>query len=89
MVLIAGKSGSECTKPGAEYGAEQLKSAGFDATLTIINSANHFNVVFHQTHEAYLSAGTRDADFATAYDPGNPVGMQVAQMVLDAIGAGT
>ncbi len=88
VVLRGGSRDRLCPRANAEYGAEQLQAAGFDATLTTIDGGDHGNLVFRAFGQI-SGAGARDPDFQTAYDPGNPRGMQVAQTVLDAIDAGT
>ncbi len=88
VVLIAGSRIRECPKAGVEYGADQLKSGGFDTTLTTVDGDIQ-SMVLHQSPAVNLGAAPADADFVTAYDPDNPVGMRVAQMVLDAIDVGS
>ncbi len=88
VVLIAGSRIKECPASGAEYGTEQLQSAGFDATLTTVDG-DLWSMVLHESEAVQLGAAPpQGEDFLTAYDPDNPVGMRVAQIVLDAIEAG-
>ncbi len=82
VLILPGRQHPYCPKSGAEYGAEQLQSAGFDAALTTIDGANQFSLILHKIPN---ELGNNAAD----YDPGNPAGIRVVQMVLDTIGEGS
>jgi hypothetical protein len=77
-VLVSGSLDRMCPSSSAEGGAEELRSAGFNATYVQIDGGDHFDVVF-------LKDVTRGQLGASPYLPGAAAGVAVVRAVLDAI----
>jgi acetyl esterase/lipase len=76
VVLVAGTDDDVCELWQSQDATEALQAAGYDARLVEIDGGNHANVVFYEI-----------VDGEWLLRPGDPVGEEVAQVVLDAINA--
>jgi predicted esterase len=76
VVLVAGTDDDICELWQSQDATEALQAAGYDARLVEIDGGNHANVVFYEI-----------VDGEWLLRPGDPVGEEVAQVILDAINA--
>ncbi len=76
VVLVAGTDDDVCELWQSQDATEELQAAGYDARLVEIDGGNHANVVFYEI-----------VDGEWLLRPGDPVGEEVAQVILDAIEA--
>lgn len=76
VVLVAGTEDDVCELWQSQDATEALQAAGYDARLVEIDGGNHANVVFYEI-----------VDGEWLLRPGDPVGEEVAQVILDAINA--
>lgn len=76
IVLVAGTDDATCQAWQSEDATDALVAAGYDATLVEIEGGDHANVIFFEIEgDEWLEA------------PADPIGIEVAQVVLDAIAA--
>ncbi len=76
LVLVVGEDDSICQPWQSEDAAEALQAAGYDARVVVVPGGDHGNMVFWRVV---------DGEWMTA--PNDPIGKQVVQIILDAIGA--
>jgi dienelactone hydrolase len=76
LVLLAGEQDTDCPPSQTEDAAAELRSAGYDVQMSMLEGADHYAPVFHDLV---------DEEFVVA--PDAPAGAQVVQMVMDAIAA--
>jgi dienelactone hydrolase len=76
VILLAGEKDTECASWQSEDAADELRSAGYDVDLLILDGANHYAPVFHDL---------QDGQFVVVAD--DPVGERTVEVVLDAIAA--
>jgi dienelactone hydrolase len=76
VILLAGEKDTECASWPSEDAADELRSAGYDVDLLILDGANHYAPVFHDL---------QDGQFVVVAD--DPVGERTVEVVLDAIAA--
>ena len=76
VVLVAGTEDDVCELWQSQDATEELQAAGYDARLVEIDGGNHANVVFYEI-----------VDGEWLLRPDDPVGEEVAQVILDAINA--
>jgi acetyl esterase/lipase len=74
LVLVVGENDDTCHAWQSEDAVEALQAAGYDARLIVVPDGDHGNVVFW---------AEIDGEWVT--DPNHPVGLQVVQIILDAI----
>jgi dienelactone hydrolase len=76
LVLIAGEKDEECAAWQSQDAATELRSAGYDVDLLILDGANHYAPVFHDL---------RDGQFVVVAD--DPAGERTVEVILDVIAA--
>lgn len=76
LTLVAGEKDTTCAPWQSDDAAAQLRSAGYDVRLTVLEGANHYAPVFHNLVDGQWRVIT-DA----------PPGEQTVKTILDAIGA--
>jgi len=76
IVLIAGEQDTTCPSWETEDAAAELRSAGYDVDLVMIQGASHYAPVFHDL---------QDGQFVVVAD--DPAGEQTVEVILDAIAA--
>ena len=76
VVLVAGTEDDVCELWQSQDATEELQAAGYEARLVEIDGGNHANVVFYEI-----------VDGEWLLRPDDPVGEEVAQVILDAIEA--
>lgn len=75
--FIAAADDEECGVRETEGAIDQLQDAGYDASFTLLNDANHFTPIFHD-----------NIDGEWVLVPDEPAGEQTVQVILDAIADG-
>jgi dienelactone hydrolase len=78
VVLIAGGEDTTCAAWQTEDAAVELRSAGYNVEVVLLEGANHYAPVFHDVV---------DGEFVVV--PADPAGEQTLDVVLDAIAAST
>ncbi|MET1002332.1 MAG: prolyl oligopeptidase family serine peptidase, partial [Acidimicrobiia bacterium] len=76
VVLVAGDADTNCPPRHSEAAAAELRSAGYDVELEMLQGADHFAPVFHE----YVDGKMIEA-------PDDPAGEQTVEVILDAIAA--
>jgi dienelactone hydrolase len=76
LILLAGEQDAECPAWESRDATAELRSAGYDVDLVMLEGANHFAPVFHD-----LVGG----EFLVVAD--DPVGERTVDLILDAIAA--
>jgi len=76
VILVAGTDDDVCELWQSQDATGALQAAGYDTRLVEIDGGNHANVVFYEI-----------VDGEWLLRPGDPVGEEVAQVILDAINA--
>ena len=76
ITLVVGNEDPECEPWQSQDATEKLESVGYDARLAEVDGGNHANVVFYEIV---------DGEWVTA--PGDPIGEEVVEIILDAIEA--
>lgn len=74
IVMVAGSDDDVCEAWQSQNAAEALQVVGYDTDLVEVPDGNHANVVFYEIV---------DGEWVSA--PDDPVGLQVVQIILDAI----
>ena len=74
MLMIAGEEDSTCAAWQSEDAAAELRAAGYDVDLVIIEGADHPAPVFHEFV---------DGEFVLT--PDDPAGKQTVDMIVEAI----
>jgi dienelactone hydrolase len=77
VVLLAGEDDTICAAWQSEDAAAELRSAGFDVELVMLESADHFGPIFHELVDGDLVVAAED-----------PAGAQTVQVIVDAVAAG-
>jgi dienelactone hydrolase len=76
LILIAGEKDNECAAWQSQDAAAELRSAGYDVDLVMLQGANHHAPVFHDL---------QDGQFVVVAD--DPAGERTVEVILDAIAA--
>ena len=76
VVLVAGDADTNCPPRHSEGAAAELRSAGYNVELEMLQGADHFAPVFHD----YVNGKMIEA-------PDDPAGEQTVEVILDAIAA--
>lgn len=76
IVLLAGEKDTRCAPSQTERAAAEMRSAGYDVQLTMLEGADHYAPVFHDLV---------DGEFVVEAD--DPAGEQVVEVVTNAIAA--
>jgi dienelactone hydrolase len=76
VILLAGEKDTRCASWQSEDAADELRSAGYDIDLLMLDGANHYAPVFHDL---------QDGQFVVVAD--DPAGERTVEVILDAIAA--
>ena len=76
VALVAGDADTNCPPRHSEGAAAELRSAGYDVELEMLDGADHFAPVFHDYVDGKMIAA-----------PDDPAGEQTVEVILDAIAA--
>jgi dienelactone hydrolase len=76
IVLVAGEKDTTCAAWQSEDAATELRSAGYDVELVVLEGASHYAPVFHDVV---------DGEFVVV--PDEPAGEQTLEVIVDAIAA--
>jgi hypothetical protein len=76
LVLITGEEDTTCAAWQSQDAADELRSAGYDVDLVMLDGANHYAPVFHDL---------RHGEFVAVAD--DPAGERTVEVILDAIAA--
>ena len=76
IVLVAGEKDTTCAAWQSKKAAAELRSAGYDVDLVMLQGANHYAPVFHDL---------QDGQFVVVAD--DPAGERTVEVILDAIAA--
>jgi dienelactone hydrolase len=76
VVLVAGEEDTTCAAWQSEDAAAEMRPAGYDVDLVMLEGANHYAPVFHDVV---------DGEFVVVSD--EPAGEQTLQVILDAVAA--
>jgi dienelactone hydrolase len=74
IVLLAGEQDTECSPDQTERAAAEIRAAGYDVRVVMLEGANHYAPVFHDLV---------DGEFVVA--PDGPAGRRVCEVVMNAI----
>jgi dienelactone hydrolase len=77
VVLLAGDADTDCPPRHSEGAAAELRSAGYDVELVMLDGADHFAPIFHE----YVG----DDEMVAVDD--SPAGERTVEAILDAIAA--
>ena len=76
VVLVAGDADTKCPASQSEQAAADLRAAGYDVELVMLEEADHFGPVFHDFVDGEMTAHAH-----------HPAGEQTLDVILGAIGA--
>jgi hypothetical protein len=76
IVLVAGEDDTTCAAWQSEDAAAEMRGAGYDLDLVMLEGANHFAPVFHDVV---------DGEFVVV--PDEPAGERTLEVILDAVAA--